>query len=159
MSNNFYPVNLDISNFNILIIGLGNVGYRKLQGIIDKCKNIKIITKEIDETYLKSISKYDNINLEIREYKWGDIENYNMIFACTNDINAQALIVKEVEIAKKHRFILSNYCKFMENSNFSNMSTLYKKQYGLAISTYNNNPKLSKDIKIKLEKILNENEL
>lgn len=151
MQNNFYPINLDISDINVLIIGLGTVGYRKLCSIIDICKNIKIVSLDISKDKLTNISARQNIHYEIRKYESCDIDGYDMIFACTDDDETQRKILSDISTAQKNRFILANFCKHQESSNFANMSSIRTDDYAIAITTYGNDPKLSKNIREKLE--------
>ena len=140
MQNNFYPINLDISDINVLIIGLGTVGYRKLCSIID-----------ISKDKLTKISARQNIHYEIKKYESCDIDGYDMVFACTDDDETQIKILSDISTAQKSRFILANFCKHQENSNFANMSSIQTDDYAIAITTYGNDPKLSKNIREKLE--------
>ena len=73
-----------------------------------------------------------------------------MIFSCTDDEYVQSYISKD--IANQNRFILANYCKIQDKSNFSNMSIIQKEDYAIAISTYNKNPKKTRNLRERLEK-------
>lgn len=148
--NNFYPINLDLTKINILIIGLGKVGYRKLMQI-EKAKSIKIVSKEITDDKIKYL-KECNIPYEIREYEQCDLNNIDMILACTDDIYVQKQIKKDVDAL--NRFVLINYCKLREYSNYTNMSTIQKDGYGIAISTYKLEPSKAKKIRKQLEEKL-----
>ena len=129
--NNFYPINIDISKLNVLIVGLGNVGYRKLQNVLN-AKSVKVIS------------------YELRAYENKDLKYVDMVFACTDDEYVQSYISKD--IANQNRFILANYCKIQDKSNFSNMSIIQKEDYAIAISTYNKNPKKTRNLRERLEK-------
>lgn len=159
MNKQFYPVNLNISKFNILIIGLGEVGFRKLQDLLPYKPQIKIISKEIRKDRLAFISEFKNIIYELRSYKKEDISSCDMIFACTDDEYTQNLIMQDVEKEKQNRFILSNYCKFQEKSNFTNMSKIQKDDFAIAISTYTKSPSITKQLRIKLKEIIEKLEI
>lgn len=145
--NRFYPINIDISKLNILIIGLGNVGYRKLKNI-SSAKNVKVVSKKIDTDKIEFL-KQNDILFEIRGYKSEDLENIDMVFACTDDISVQKQIMNDIE--NINRFILANYCKLQDESNFANMSIIEKEDYAIAISTYGDNPKKTKKLRESLE--------
>ena len=145
---NFYPINIDISKLNVLIVGLGNVGYRKLQNVLN-AKSIKVISKEISKDKIIFL-KENKIYYELRAYESKDLKYVDIVFACTDNEDIQNNISKDVE--NQNRFILANYCKIQDKSNFSNMSILQKEDYVIAISTYNKNPKKTKELRERLEK-------
>ena len=146
---NFYPININLKNIHILIVGMGNVAFRKLSNILS-ARKIRIISKEIDDEKLEFIKKQNNISYEIRAYEKSDLNDVNIVFACTNDLSAQLQIKEDIENSDK--FILANYCKIGEYSNFTNMSTIQKDDIGIAVSTYGRDCARTKKIRENLEK-------
>lgn len=146
---NFYPININLKNIHILIVGMGNVAFRKLSNILS-ARKIRIISKEIDDEKLEFIKKQNNISYEIRAYEKSDLNDVNIVFACTNDLSAQLQIKEDIENSDK--FILANYCKIGEYSNFTNMSTIQKDDIGMAVSTYGRDSARTKKIRENLEK-------
>lgn len=108
------------------------------------------ITRHIKRQANKNISK-TKYTLRIKKYESYDIDGYDMVFACTDDDETQRQILSDISTAQKSRFILANFCKHQENSNFANMSSIQTDDYAIAITTYGNDPKLSKNIREKLE--------
>ena len=146
---NFYPININLKNIHILIVGMGNVAFRKLSNIL-YARKIRIISKEIDDEKLEFIKKQNNISYKIRAYEKSDLNDINIVFACTNDLSAQLQIKEDIENSDK--FILANYCKIGEYSNFTNMSTIQKDDIGMAVSTYGRDSARTKKIRENLEK-------
>ena len=146
---NFYPININLKNIHVLVVGMGNVAYRKLSNILS-AKKIIVISKEIDDEKLDFIKKHENISYELRAYEKSDLKDINIVFACTNDLSAQLQIKEDVEASGK--FILANYCKIGEYSNFTNMSTIQKNDIGIAVSTYRKDSAKTKKIRENLEK-------
>lgn len=145
----FYPININLKNIHVLVVGMGNVAYRKLSNILS-AKKIIVISKEIDDEKLDFIKKHENISYELRAYEKSDLKDINIVFACTNDLSAQLQIKEDVE--NSGRFILANYCKIGEYSNFTNMSTIQKDDIGIAVSTYGRDSAKTKKIRENLEK-------
>ncbi|EJP26052.1 NAD(P)-binding protein [Peptostreptococcaceae bacterium AS15] len=145
----FYPININLKNIHVLVVGMGNVAYRKLSNILS-AKKIIVISKEIDDEKLDFIKKHENISYELRAYEKSDLKDINIVFACTNDLSAQLQIKEDVE--NSGRFILANYCKIGEYSNFTNMSTIQKDDIGIAVSTYGRDSSKTKKIRENLEK-------
>lgn len=146
---NFYPININLENTTVLIVGMGNVGFRKLTNILS-AKKIKIVSREISDEKLEFINAYKNISYELKDYEKSDLEDVNIVFACTDDIKVQ-LQIKD-DIYSSGKFILANYCKIGKYSNFTNMSVIQKDDLGIAVSTYKKDSAKTKKIRENLEK-------
>ena len=59
----FFPIFIDIKNFKVLVIGFGNIAYRRIKVLLEFGADIKVITKQ---------AKYniDNIDVIIKEYSF-----------------------------------------------------------------------------------------
>lgn len=146
---NFYPININLENTTVLIVGMGNVGFRKLTNILS-AKKIKIVSREISDEKLEFINSYKNISYELKDYEKSDLEDVNIVFACTDDIKVQ-LQIKD-DIYSSGKFFLANYCKIGKYSNFTNMSVIQKDDLGIAVSTYKKDSAKTKKIRENLEK-------
>jgi multifunctional enzyme siroheme synthase cysG len=146
---NFYPININLENTTVLIVGMGNVGFRKLANILS-AKKIKIVSREISDEKLEFINAYKNISYELKDYEKSDLLDVNIVFACTDDIKVQ-LQIKD-DIYSSGKFFLANYCKIGKYSNFTNMSVIQKDDLGIAVSTYKKDSAKTKKIRENLEK-------
>lgn len=146
---NFYPININLENTTVLIVGMGNVGFRKLTNILSS-KKIKIVSREISDEKLEFINAYKNISYELKDYEKSDLLDVNIVFACTDDIKVQ-LQIKD-DIYSSGKFFLANYCKISKYSNFTNMSVIQKDDLGIAVSTYKKDSAKTKKIRENLEK-------
>ena len=146
---NFYPININLENTTVLIVGMGNVGFRKLANILS-AKKIKIVSREISDEKLELINAYKNISYELKDYEKSDLLDVNIVFACTDDIKVQ-LQIKD-DIYSSGKFFLANYCKIGKYSNFTNMSVIQKDDLGIAVSTYKKDSAKTKKIRENLEK-------
>ena len=146
---NFYPININLENTTVLIVGMGNVGFRKLANILS-AKKIKIVSREISDEKLEFINAYKNISYELKDYEKSDLLDVNIVFACTDDIKVQ-LQIKD-DIYSSGKFFLANYCKIGKYSNFTNMSVIQKDDLCIAVSTYKKDSAKTKKIRENLEK-------
>ena len=48
----FYPVNLNLDNMEIIIVGGGNVALRKCMNFLDFGKSVTVIAQEFDRRFL-----------------------------------------------------------------------------------------------------------
>lgn len=142
MENSFLPLSINFKNKNVLIIGAGNIAYRKAKTLSYLQANIKIITKEIA---CKDIEKIKNIKIEIRDFNEKDLDNIFLVIAATND---KKLNYKIFEMADKKNILVNNITSKVDmTARF--MSTINNKDYQIGISAYGN-PKKSKNLKEKI---------
>ncbi len=150
---------LNLNNKSALIVGLGNVGLRKLKGLIDKSSNIFVISKEIKSEIkerINSLSRDSKTNITVIEEEM-DLNRHceylsssDIIFICTDDI----LLNREIETYAKNNKIWSLRCDDATDSDFINPVTIQKQELLLAISTSGASPFYCKYLKSEIEKVL-----
>lgn len=140
-----YPINLEINNMQITIIGGGKVAYRKCMNFLDFDKKVRIVSKEL-------IEDFDNIKdkIEIIEDYYDEkyIRDSFIVIAATNnkDIN------KEIGLYCKKHGKLVNVVDNKELCNFTVPSYVKRGDLLLSVSTGGKSPSLSSKIRKKLEK-------
>lgn len=111
-----YPIQLNLADKNVVIIGAGRVSYRKLQQLLDEdIGSLVIISKkflpqffEIEHPKMKMITKcYDKT----------DIQYADIIIAATNDQRVNQQIKREA-----HQYQWVNQASDKEESDFFNMT-------------------------------------
>ncbi|MFR1851126.1 MULTISPECIES: bifunctional precorrin-2 dehydrogenase/sirohydrochlorin ferrochelatase [Clostridia] len=139
-----YPINLDIENIKITIIGGGKVAYRKATNFLDFGKKVTVISKEF-------VCEFDEIKDKIEmicdEYKEKYIEDSFVVVASTNNKE----INHEIGIYCNKHGKLVNVVDDKELSNFTVPSYVKRGELLLSISTGGNSPSLSAKIKRELE--------
>lgn len=82
----YLPVWMDISNKDILIIGGGSIATQKLSALSMFTDKITILAKEICEDI-----QHTGFVQITKEYQPQDLQNYSIVYACTNNraLNAQ----------------------------------------------------------------------
>lgn len=76
----YLPINLDISEKRILIIGGGNVALQKINALLPFTTNIRVIAPDISDSIREKVS-----DLEVRAYCKGDINDRCVVYACTDN--------------------------------------------------------------------------
>lgn len=144
-----YPINLDLKNKKVLIIGAGKVAFRKFKRLIKTGAEIKIISPQFNRnffSYLKNNSEeYKFIK---RKYKKSDINDVFLVFAATDDKKANEDIAR---LAKKND-ILINAADNAELSDFTLPAAVRQGKLLLTAASGSYLPALSKKIKEKLKK-------
>ena len=139
-----YPINLEIKDIEITIIGGGEVAYRKCKNFLDFGKKVKVVSK-------KFIDKFDdienNIDIIIDEYKEEYIRNSFIVVAATNNKE----INKNIGIYCRNCGKLVNVVDDIELSNYTVPSYIRRGDLLISISTGGKSPSLSGKIKKELE--------
>lgn len=149
-----YPVFMNIENRLAVVIGGGEVAYRKMKDLLNSGANIRLISPEINES-IKELKQQNYHNVEIinRKYKYGDLDNAYLVFAATNSAEINKSVFKEAE--EKHIFI--NSVDDPPNCTFILPSVLTRGDLTLAVSTGGASPAMAAKLRRMLEEYLPEN--
>ncbi|MBF0545582.1 MAG: bifunctional precorrin-2 dehydrogenase/sirohydrochlorin ferrochelatase [Candidatus Riflebacteria bacterium] len=144
--NSFFPVFLNISGKQVLIIGGGQVALRKCRNLASFGPNIIVIAPEITP----EIPQIQNVQVKRRKANISDIhEAMQLVILATNDQSAQQMLAEEC----KKRKILFNRCDDPNDSDFVTGSLIAKYPITASVVT-SGSPSISKMIKHRIEKIL-----
>lgn len=78
---NFLPININIEDVTILIIGGGRVAIHKIESLERFTHNIKVIAKEV----VPEIRKRSFIEIVEKDYESNDLEGHLLVYAATNN--------------------------------------------------------------------------
>lgn len=140
-----YPINIKTEDMGVVIIGGGEVGYRKCVNFINFKTNVTVISPEfIDEFY-----KLDRnlVKLVKDNYKEEYINDSFIVVAATNNKE----INKEIGLYCRNNSKLVNVVDSIEMSNFTTPSYVKRGDLLISISTGGKSPSLSSKIKKELE--------
>lgn len=144
--NLFFPLFINLKNKKVLVIGAGKIAYRKVETLLKYNAQIKIITKEIKEEKFKNL---ENIDIVIGEFSENMLENVFMVICATDNSEFNEKIYK---LCDRKNILVNNITSKTEmNCRFG--SVIDKKDCILGISA-KGNPKKSKELREKLEKLL-----
>ncbi len=147
-------IDLNIENKNILVIGAGIEGTKKIKLLLNHKCNLTIISEEFDQDIRSYEKKY---NLQLIQKKVEDInilneiDNLFMIFATTNNKYLNRQITRWARNAKILAYSIDDY----EKSDFAFMSIInIEELIQIAISTSGKSPIMNKIIKHKIENVI-----
>ncbi|WP_026339023.1 precorrin-2 dehydrogenase/sirohydrochlorin ferrochelatase family protein [Fusobacterium russii] len=144
MGNNFFPVSIDLTNKNILVVGAGKIALRKVETLLKQNCNIKVITKTVEEQNFKNLLKDNKISLEVeREFKEEDLKDIFLVVAATSDEKVNKNI-SDLCISKN---ILVNNISSKNNMNLRFSSIYETDDFQIAVSTKKGNPKKAMEIR------------
>ncbi|HHV26784.1 precorrin-2 dehydrogenase/sirohydrochlorin ferrochelatase family protein [Anaerosalibacter bizertensis] len=145
----FYPIMLDIEDKKIVVIGGGNVGYRKAKNFLEFEGKVIVISSHFSDKFCELKDKYGkNIILIEDNYKKEYISNGFLVVAATSSEH----INRQIAIDCNDEGILCNIVDSLESSEFICPSFINKGDLVLSISTMGKCPFLSKRIRLDLEK-------
>lgn len=144
MENKFFPVSIDLTNKNILVVGAGKIAFRKVETLLKQNCNIKVITKTIEEQNFNNLLKDKKIILETsREFREDDLNDVFLVIAATSDEKVNKNI-SELCISKN---ILVNNISSKTDMNLRFTSIYETDDFQIAVSTKDGNPKKAVEIR------------
>jgi precorrin-2 dehydrogenase/sirohydrochlorin ferrochelatase len=87
----YFPVMIDISKSKILIVGGGDVSFRKAMNVIDFGGEIVVVSPLLTPEFDELIAR-ENIIWIQRKYESGDALGYGIVFCSTGDLEADRLV-------------------------------------------------------------------
>jgi precorrin-2 dehydrogenase/sirohydrochlorin ferrochelatase len=144
----YYPMMLNIENEKCLVIGGGNVAYRKLVDLIEYGGIVTLVSKGINKDINLAIENGVKGFIYIKDiYKEEYIKDAFIVIAATNDSCINLLIARDCE--KKN--ILVNVIDDLESSRFVVPAKVKRGDLTITISTNGKCPFYSKLLKNELE--------
>ncbi|MFN2340497.1 MAG: bifunctional precorrin-2 dehydrogenase/sirohydrochlorin ferrochelatase [Halanaerobium sp.] len=145
---NFYPINLNLQDKKVLIVGAGRVALRKFKRLLPAEAEIKVVSPEFNqgfESYLKE--KSEQYNFFKREFEEKDLIGQFLVFAATDNPKLN----QRIALLARGKNILVNIIDDAELSDFTVPAAVNRGELLLTASSGSNLPALSKNIKEKLE--------
>lgn len=145
----FYPIMLNISKKDIIIIGGGKVAYRKSKKILEFDGNLTILSPELTEEFheLKNLYK-DKINFIFDRYDVKYIKDAFLVIGATSSRRTNEVIRNDCQELN----ILVNIVDSKKDSDFITPSVINNDNLTVSISTMGSFPYLSKKIRKDMEK-------
>lgn len=145
----YYPLLLDVSGKECLIIGGGLVAERKAMMLLKFNAVVRIVSLKVTKK-LAGLAEAGRISLALREYRPGDHVNAAIIFACTDDRETNRLVRENAAELR----IPVNVVDRPEECDFIVPSIVKKGDVTIAISTSGLLPMASKKIRQAIEQTI-----
>ena len=139
----YYPIVMDLTDRNCLIVGGGEVALRKAESLTEAGANVTVIALEIDSR-LEALA---SVRIEKRAWRPGDAAGYTLVFAATDD----RAVNQSVSDEAKASGIPVNVVDDPELCSFIVPSCVKRGDLMIAVSTSGRSPSLSKKIRRELE--------
>lgn len=145
----FYPINLNLKNKKVLIVGAGRVALRKFKRLLKTGAEIKIISPEFNKGFAPYFSREQQTaaySFSERKFKEKDLIGQFLVFAATD----KRELNQRIALLSRGRNILVNIIDDPELSDFTVPAAAARGELLLTASSGSNLPALSKNIKEKL---------
>lgn len=89
---NYFPIYINTEKLRILLIGAGNIGFRRTKTLLPFFDSITVISREFKDEFFH-LPK-DRLHFIRKEAEEDDLTNFNTVIACTNDTDLNYSIYK-----------------------------------------------------------------
>lgn len=143
----FAPLLINLYDRNVLIVGGGKAALLKIKGISRFTSRITILSPDI----LDELEKYPFIFCK-QEYKEGAVDNFFIVYACTDNTVLNQMIGQECE----RKNILYSICDNPEISSFVSPAIYKNDGITISVGTNGRSPKQAIYIRNQIQKLIEE---
>ena len=136
-----YPILINLSRLDVLVIGGGKIATRKIKGLVEEGGRPVVVAVKATEELL-DLAQTGKIILQERPFQAGDTKGFQLIFICTDNEAVNQQILQETTPQQ-----LVNDTTKQSRSNFFNMAFVKEGDVGLAITTGGKSPEKTKKLK------------
>ena len=140
------PINLDVRNKVVIVVGGGDVAGRKVISLIETGALVTVIAPILTDI-LKQLLAVKRITHLARNYEDGDLAGAFLAIAATNDNTVNLAVAKEAGM----RSILADIVDTPELSSFTMPAVIRRGDLVITVSTSGKSPALAKRIREELE--------
>lgn len=141
-----YPVMINIREKKVVVVGGGKVAARKIKTLLAEQAAVTVVSPTLHADIPQA-----EIQWLARPYQIGDLEGAKLVFACTDQAEVNRQIMEDVAPSQ-----LVNNTGDKTFSDFYNVAIARKKDVSVMISTNGLSPSRSKEIRKKIEAILDQ---
>lgn len=145
----FFPININLTNKTCLVVGAGNVAFKKITKLFRFGAKINVVApQQIKE--IKLLAKKNKITLYSRCFHAHDLKNIFLLILATNNKNLN----KEISSLAKRKKILVNVVDDAKLCSFIMPAIIKRGDLVVSISTSAKAPEFSMILRKKLEEII-----
>ena len=141
-----YPVMINIREKKVVVVGGGKVAARKIKTLLAEQAAVTVVSPTLHVDIPQA-----EVQWLARPYQTGDLEGAKLVFACTDQAEVNRQIMQDAASSQ-----LVNNTGDKTFSDFYNVAIARKKDVSVMISTNGFSPSRSKEIRKKIEAILDQ---
>ena len=153
-----FPVNLNLSGRQVLVVGAGNVALRKATGLLNSGAALTVVGPQIHPDFHELSRLYDSaaapgtLELEQRPYRVGEVASYMLAITCTDDAEVNATVHRDGVTSG----VWVNSADDPSNCDFTLASVVRQGELQIAISTDGRSPALAMWLRRRFEREFDE---
>ena len=142
----YYPMFLDLTGREVLVVGGGDVAARKIDTLLRYGATIHVVSKELSPA-VEKLSTAPAVRVSLREFDPRDVERKTLAIAATNSREVNQLVAQEA----RSRGVFANVADQPDLCDFFVPATVDRGTIQIAVSTTGNSPALARRIRETLE--------
>ena len=152
--NELYPVFLKLHQFNVLIVGGGNVGLEKLSFMLKSSPNanVEVVAPRFLPELEALAEKHPSVQLTQAKFKKKMLKKRHLVIACTDDLKVN----KRVYDLSRKRYLLCNIADTPDLCDYYLGGIVTKGNVKIAISTNGKSPTTAKRLREFFEEVIPE---
>jgi len=141
----YYPIFLDLKDRPVLVVGAGKVALRKTRALVEAGARVTVVAPERE-------AEFDTLPVRVvpRRFRASDLAGAVLVFAATDD----RLTNHRIGIAAKGKGVFANIADSAEECHFIVPARVQRGSIQVAISTGGESPRVSAELRRKLEDVL-----
>ena len=140
-----YPIFLDLKDRNVLMVGAGKVALRKTKALLEAGARVTVVAPDCAPEF-ESLP----VRMVQRRFRASDLAGAMLVFAATDD----RLANHRIGIAAKGKGVFANIADSAAECDFIVPARVQRGSIHVAVSTGGENPRLSAELRKKLDEIL-----
>ncbi len=145
-----YPIMVDITNKQVVVVGGGKVAERKIRGLQEANANVIVVAPEVTE-YIQQLANGGALVWRKKYFSPGDLEDAFLIIAATNNREVNEAVAQAAQ-----PYQLINVVDAPTQSNFYVPSIVRRGKLTIAVSTEGASPTLAKKICQEIDEMYDE---
>lgn len=143
-----YPVNLDLADRPVLVVGGGPVAARKAAGLLRAGGRVTVVAPSA----VTELAEDPDVRWHRRSYRRGEVASYRLAITATNDPAVNAQVARDGDAAN----VFVNAADDPENCTFILPAVVERGDIQVAISTNGRSPAVASWLRRQLERTLTE---
>jgi siroheme synthase-like protein len=141
----YYPIFLDLKDRPVLVVGAGKIALRKTRALVEAGARVTVVAPEWEP-------EFDDLPVRrvVRGFRASDLGGVMLVFAATDD----RLTNHRISVAAKGRGIFANIADSAAECDFVVPARVQRGSVQIAVSTGGESPRLSAELRKKLEEVL-----
>jgi siroheme synthase-like protein len=142
----YYPIFLEMKDRRCVVVGGGAVAERKVEGLVAVGANVTVVSPAITDP-LRHLLSQGAIRHVAREYRAGDPEGYDLVFAATENAEINAAVSNEARSLR----IWVNSADDPDHCDFILPAVIRRGDLAVAVSTGGVSPAVTRAIREELD--------